>query len=1570
MASRPSSLCRRMASSGPLLFYVFCCALALLSCTASSLFVGSAAEDGEDINSDPSRGWSARLEGDTLVVGSGWHVHTRLDLGSPHSLHDPPRANETFLRRRGQSGDTVGAVLVKRGQLHHIFLLWPAGHLEMIWKGDHWLTHDLDIDESSRVRRRLFATPKFDWGGSKFEGCWPGQNNGLRSMKIGFAFDQQFLNNIKGDAAKKAEQAEELISQITSAANTIYENQLGIHIFVSHQLTDPADFDDDGVNIGTTCSPTINEKLEDWKFIGETKLKDKYPNSVAAWMFITRCYPPPGTVGLAYVGTICSPGNGYGVTTDFGKDSAATWLTFTHELGHILGAGHSFENGQGSTGGIMDYGDGKYQGSYQFHPNRKKDICSTLDRTMNKPRWFELKNCWSSYDPEKDKDRVGLWFIGDEWGSCDMDCKPEEDAIAYRRKEVTCRKTKTGPILEDSKCADEKPAEDIDGKPNEKIKKKCEEQPEPCGDVPRWVKGQNTKCHSPYVVGKVDGKVQNLPCGAGKQYEYVCQDAEGKMLERTKCKANEKLTKSLDCRILEVDGEGKAVVDANGKEVAKQCEDRYMWVESLEEWNPSPSCSYDQKGYKVKKIICLDTVTMEAGKEADCIGAKPEASFELIEGLEQCPKNSNKCCLDDACVEHKVEGSCQQESTAVDAAVCAHHAGGRGYMYIFLGSKVRVMQGCDLKHRDQRLGDLSSYFPGLQFSRIDAAITGPDGNSKPMLLFSKDEVVMYSLEESSPLTGFPVKTKDFFPGLTDEGNCPECATRVVTGFFEEDSQTFRLFCGDTKMYCVGQRPWQADKDSKATTWSRRPTQDFGMPQIRGFTSLSGDSWGLLGLDGSSSCTIPSSANLPIPCNKDNSWWKSSHFSAADETPNPCQKLSFCAKCDEAQKECTVCESGFVSVAGKCVHYQTRLRLADAEQFDEQTEATLGDDDKVEGPFDQRKGVDLSKALKMKPMKDGSDEPVTLRKWAMSLWVKGKASAKEALPVLTAKQSETSTLRITWSDCGPGMDFEDTANKTLNWAVSCKAFATKPFKDAWNFVSFDFTASLSVTLNGERMVMEAEVDPISLGDWSLGGPALKQESATPTQPEADQTSSETAPQQRLLVVLATEQDDEEGGKQQQEQQQQGHSEAAATISGSSPVVLADGDSELQVGMLSVLDHEVWPKVTLMALDNGSKALFVLAAILFIGCCVGIYFDYHISEVLPSQVWWHILVEAYILIMNFIFAFSGIILMVGTWAMLATQEIGVTDLFSDGLIAGDLKFLMWPFWIGLFCYLGGLVGIRTARTRKGCLVCIYLMSLVFNICLCAGLYVKISATELHLSGRSDLLGSAASTGNDLYTKGRAPFMKSYYHTYVSLIKGDQYDCDLAEGQTGDCGAELNGAPLMQCQRPHPAARAFQDLVNKYCTKDIDVAGCGHCLETWGQRANMDDWDSLLPTNKIFCRCTTAVISKGVSWVKSANWIVKVVVVNAVLLLFAEVILACFVPSKRDLLAKQADEVYAKAKARLADMRRRRDGNAELREAHRNMEPRHTEVELGSSLHGFAPGPPDGRPRATAKATPLGH
>jgi len=81
---------------------------------------------------------------------------------------------------------------------------------------------------------------------------------------------------------------------------------------------------------------------------------------------ITDHFPPPGTVGLAYVGTIGNQFYNHGVTNITSYSS--TWLTFIHELGHSFGMDHSFDEGQGTTGGFMDYGDGKFNGEYSWHP--------------------------------------------------------------------------------------------------------------------------------------------------------------------------------------------------------------------------------------------------------------------------------------------------------------------------------------------------------------------------------------------------------------------------------------------------------------------------------------------------------------------------------------------------------------------------------------------------------------------------------------------------------------------------------------------------------------------------------------------------------------------------------------------------------------------------------------------------------------------------------------------------------------------------------------------------------------------------------------------------------------------------------------------------------------------------------------------------------------------------------------------------------------------------------------------------------------------------------------------------
>merc|ERR1712003_346541 len=91
--------------------------------------------------------------------------------------------------------------------------------------------------------------------------------------------------------------------------------------------------------------------------------------------------------GLAWIGNNM---NGYGICNKDGYNTGISkyygryWQTFAHELGHNFGGFHSFEEGQGKTGGLMDYGDQRLNGVYQFNTkHRKAEMCALVDSRVS-----------------------------------------------------------------------------------------------------------------------------------------------------------------------------------------------------------------------------------------------------------------------------------------------------------------------------------------------------------------------------------------------------------------------------------------------------------------------------------------------------------------------------------------------------------------------------------------------------------------------------------------------------------------------------------------------------------------------------------------------------------------------------------------------------------------------------------------------------------------------------------------------------------------------------------------------------------------------------------------------------------------------------------------------------------------------------------------------------------------------------------------------------------------------------------------------------------------------------------
>lgn len=244
--------------------------------------------------------------------------------------------------------------------------------------------------------------------------CYTGDSQPHR-ISIGIVVDTGLYNSFGGN-----ENAIKIwIYSLLTVANHVTMNQFNVYISLSDliiwatQVNSPVFNRIPNGRCNVTIDQTLNE-FSSWRY------KQQYlRNSV--WTLLTNCYPAPGTVGLSWISALCDT---Y-YSTNVVSKNANTALTLIHELGHTFGAQHTFQKGVGRTGGIMDYGDGRWPlntNEMQFADIYSKiQICNTLSSVVNTTNFKPF--CLQAYDAACGNGIIEINEDCDDSTKCCQNCK-------------------------------------------------------------------------------------------------------------------------------------------------------------------------------------------------------------------------------------------------------------------------------------------------------------------------------------------------------------------------------------------------------------------------------------------------------------------------------------------------------------------------------------------------------------------------------------------------------------------------------------------------------------------------------------------------------------------------------------------------------------------------------------------------------------------------------------------------------------------------------------------------------------------------------------------------------------------------------------------------------------------------------------------------------------------------------------------------------------------------------------------------------------------------------------------
>lgn len=224
------------------------------------------------------------------------------------------------------------------------------------------------------------------WNGVKwFPGCYKGDDR-MHTFHIGLIVDTRGWQ-----LTNKVVNVRSYIETMVHQASFIYEQQMNFRLRV------------DNLKIYKSAQGAPKYARACPHERGTSELSEQASNALmdalphlpkeASTVLFSGC-GEDGAGGHASLGSICNSQDAYTLMDFNGAvkgDALEYVVALAHELGHNLGAEHSFEKGVASTGGIMDYGDGTLDGVYQFNTQyRKKEVCKYLDRRVQSGKCRDL----------------------------------------------------------------------------------------------------------------------------------------------------------------------------------------------------------------------------------------------------------------------------------------------------------------------------------------------------------------------------------------------------------------------------------------------------------------------------------------------------------------------------------------------------------------------------------------------------------------------------------------------------------------------------------------------------------------------------------------------------------------------------------------------------------------------------------------------------------------------------------------------------------------------------------------------------------------------------------------------------------------------------------------------------------------------------------------------------------------------------------------------------------------------------------------------------------------------------